>query len=445
MNSDFRLSRFKTLQAKFFFYLLPPVIASFLLFSLLHSVISFREKKEYIISNLQEHAIVQSTLLAKSLWDMNFTTTTMQMESILLIPNVSGARVVEFTTETTLEEGYLPEGAADTRYLSHQSPINYSAPTGSQHVGDLTLAADISEIYPPLIRSLTRDILLLLILILVIMTSAVVANRRIIGKPLKLFLAAIRTAEEEQRRKQVDWESEDELGDVIKAYNTLVGNVDEAQQAVKESEEKFRNVVERANDGIIIIQDEKIVYANARAANIVGFSVEEVVGSLFITMVSEDKQSKVMDRYRRRHSGEEVVSIYDTELIHKSGKKVVVEINTALLTINGKGSSLVVVRDITQRKQEEQARRELENKLQQSQKMEAIGTLAGGIAHDFNNTLGAIVGYSEMARDEAEEDSSIRQDLDKVLIASNRAKDLVGQILAFSRQAESEKIYLLLC
>ncbi len=84
----------------------------------------------------------------------------------------------------------------------------------------------------------------------------------------------------------------------------------------------------------------------------------------------------------------------------------------------------------------------LESRLQQAQKMEAIGTLAGGIAHDFNNILGAIIGYTEMARDDSPKESSVVEDLDKVLEASNRAAGLVKQILAFSRQDETEYILL---
>ncbi|MCP3892098.1 MAG: hypothetical protein GY702_24990 [Desulfobulbaceae bacterium] len=72
--------------------------------------------------------------------------------------------------------------------------------------------------------------------------------------------------------------------------------------------------------------------------------------------------------------------------------------------------------------------------------MEAIGTLAGGIAHDFNNILGAIMGYTEMARDDSQPGSTVAKDLDKVLEASNRAKALIQQILAFSRQADTECI-----
>lgn len=443
MGIDLHQHKLKTLQGKFFFFVLPPVIACFLLFSLLYSVVSFREKKEDLVRNLQEHAEIQSVLLAKTLWDINFAMTAMQMESILLIPNVSGVRVVEFTTDTVLEQGTLPEMDETNDYLLHQMPIIYEAPSKKHQVGYLTLVADITEIYTPLGQTLFRDLFLLLLLILVIVASAVWANKRIIGRPLAFFLQAIRTEDKEKSRKQIDWEVEDELGTVIRAYNKLLANVDEAQLAVQESEEKFRNVVERANDGIVILQNDVISYANAKAAEIVGYQIEEVLNTPFLSLISPNEQPKVMERYQRRHAGEDVISVYGTELLHKDGKIVFVEINTALLTINGVASSLVIVRDVSARKEEEQARRELELKLQQAQKMEAIGTLAGGIAHDFNNTLGAIIGYTEMARREVVDASKLGQHLDKVLVASLRAKDLVGQILAFSRQAESEKKYIL--
>ena len=92
-----------------------------------------------------------------------------------------------------------------------------------------------------------------------------------------------------------------------------------------------------------------------------------------------------------------------------------------------------IKRDIT-------AEMDMENKLRQAQKMEAIGTLAGGIAHDFNNILGAIIGYAEMIRDDALAVSASVQDINQVLKAGNRAKELVKQILAFGRQGETEFI-----
>ena len=88
------------------------------------------------------------------------------------------------------------------------------------------------------------------------------------------------------------------------------------------------------------------------------------------------------------------------------------------------------------------AHRKLETQLQQAQKMEAIGTLAGGIAHDFNNILGAIIGYAEMARDDCPNGSMIAHDISQVIRAGKRAKEVIKQILTFSRQTTTSKIPL---
>lgn len=102
-----------------------------------------------------------------------------------------------------------------------------------------------------------------------------------------------------------------------------------------------------------------------------------------------------------------------------------------------------IVRDISERKQIEQEKRNLQAQLLQAQKMEAIGTLAGGIAHDFNNILGAVLGFTEMARDTLPPGSFAVKSLDKVLEASQRAATLVKQILTFSRQTGIERVPLL--
>jgi len=100
-------------------------------------------------------------------------------------------------------------------------------------------------------------------------------------------------------------------------------------------------------------------------------------------------------------------------------------------------------RDITESKKTEGEKKKLQAQLIQSQKMEAIGTLAGGIAHDFNNILGAILGYAEMAREMTSHDPIVSKFLDRINEAGKRASDLVKQILAFSRQVESKRLSLI--
>lgn len=104
--------------------------------------------------------------------------------------------------------------------------------------------------------------------------------------------------------------------------------------------------------------------------------------------------------------------------------------------------------NITQRVRAENEKRRLEEHLRNSQKLEAIGTLAGGIAHDFNNILSAVIGYTDLALEQIESFPQIREDLEEVAKAGRRAKDLVAQLLSFSRQANVEpapiQVYLLI-
>ena len=95
--------------------------------------------------------------------------------------------------------------------------------------------------------------------------------------------------------------------------------------------------------------------------------------------------------------------------------------------------------DITERKRAEEEREKLQTQLNQAQKMESIGTLAGGIAHDFNNILSPMFGYLEMALEDVPEDSPLQGKLTEVFNGALRARDLVKQILAFSRQTEHER------
>lgn len=101
-----------------------------------------------------------------------------------------------------------------------------------------------------------------------------------------------------------------------------------------------------------------------------------------------------------------------------------------------------IVLDISFRVEVQEKAAAMEMRLRQAQKMEAIGTLAGGIAHDFNNILAAIIGYTDLAKLHVTPGTTIERDLEQVLIAGDRAKRLIKQILAFSRQVEVERVFI---
>lgn len=124
-------------------------------------------------------------------------------------------------------------------------------------------------------------------------------------------------------------------------------------RGLKESEEKYRNLVERANDGIVINQDGIIKYANPRIQRIIGYKAIEVIGTKLSDYMADKSALPIIDRYKIRMTGKSVPSIYETLLKHKIGGRINVELNAGTIEYEGKGADLIIIRDITQRKQVE--------------------------------------------------------------------------------------------
>jgi PAS domain S-box-containing protein len=333
----------------------------------------------------------------------------------------------------------------------------------------------------------------------------------------------------------------------------------ESEKKLALSEEKYRLVVENANEYILIVQDGVVKFLNSKARNVPGFSQKDFLNKSFLDFVYPEDKEMLLERHQKRLQGDDVPDVYSFRFIDKKGKTLWLEINAVRVEWEGKPATLNFLTDITQRKQYEEslkimfsaikssinaiaiadlssklfyvnqsflemwgydegddlfgrsvlefwedesnashviemlhqddgwlgemtAKRKdgshfdaqlcatlvkddngnplcmmaafldvtnrnkivkekimLEKQLQQTQKMEAIGTLAGGIAHDFNNILSAIIGYTELSLIDVPEDSSLQNKLEQVLNSGNRAKDLVNQILTFSQQRELER------
>ena len=130
------------------------------------------------------------------------------------------------------------------------------------------------------------------------------------------------------------------------------------EEALKDSEEKFRCVVEAANDGICIVQDAIIKYVNQELANLYGYSVEEIIGTNFAKYIHPDELEKVKTGYEKHMSGVETTQNYDSAVLNKDGRKIDVNLSTSLLTFEGSQAELALLRDITERKQAEEELKE---------------------------------------------------------------------------------------
>ncbi len=217
----------------------------------------------------------------------------------------------------------------------------------------------------------------------------------------------------------------------LKHQEELEHLVEERTRSLRESEKRYRQLVHHSPDGIAIQREDKVIFANHSMKKI----LERISNDLFEKTILVGTASELPQDINfvsdNDVTNEKNITRFEKTFTGKDNDPIHLDIVTLPITLEGKPAIQVIARDITKQKF-------LERSLMQSQKMEAIGTLAGGIAHDFNNILFSIIGYSELSFDELEENSPVRHNLHEILEASKRATDLVRQILTFSRQTDHE-------
>ena len=185
--------------------------------------------------------------------------------------------------------------------------------------------------------------------------------------------------------------------------------------------------------------DGSFLTVNSAYANIIGYSIEETL-KLTYWDVTPRKYAADEDQQLEQLAKTGQYGPYEKEYYHRDGHLVPVRLNGMIFFRDNQKLIWSSVEDITAHR--ENAR--LEEQLRQSQKMEAIGTLAGGIAHDFNNILAAILGYTELVLRNQETLAPNRKKLEHVYTAAKRAKDLVRQILMFSRKEKENREHIML-
>jgi PAS domain S-box-containing protein len=203
----------------------------------------------------------------------------------------------------------------------------------------------------------------------------------------------------------------------------------QSEKALRDSESKFRGLFDLSPQAISLTELEtgKLADVNNMFCDLTQYSKEEIIGKTTtrIGFYSDDDRAGFLKELQE--SGE--VNGLEMDFKAKDGAIITALMFARVIRISGNSFILTIFLNITEQKQ-------LQAQLQQAQKMESIGTLAGGIAHDFNNILYSMIGYTELALDDTEKGTQLHNNLQEVLIAGNRAGDLVKQILTFSRQAD---------
>ena len=215
----------------------------------------------------------------------------------------------------------------------------------------------------------------------------------------------------------------------LQKYSThLEELVAERTKELEISEQRYRELFDSANDGIVVFDENSVVVdVNRQFCGMYGFDKRSLIGANLKLLEVEEYQDERNERMKRILNGEALV--FETEHYKKNGDKLIVEVSSKAIEIRGKLYVQSFHRDITDKKR-------LLEQLFQAQKMESIGILAGGIAHDFNNFLTAILGHAELLSMNEELDSTARHGVQTIESSARKAGQIVSRLLSFARKGK---------
>ena len=200
-----------------------------------------------------------------------------------------------------------------------------------------------------------------------------------------------------------------------------------AQDRLAESEQRYRSLFDHHPDAIYSFDAEgRFASANAACEGLTGYTIDELVGKPFAPLVVPEDRGRASKYFEAAMAG--AALSYEESIVHKSGRRIDIAITKLPIIVGGKVVGIYgIAKDLT-------ARRELEARLHQAKKMEAVGRLAAGVAHDFNNLLTIIQSCANLLAQELPASTQLRADAEEILNAARRAGELTQQLLAFGRK-----------
>ncbi len=274
--------------------------------------------------------------------------------------------------------------------------------------------------------------------LLVTLITLLIAFHLLVDRPLKRIIRASSQVGQGEFVR-LPTRRRDEVGRVIEAFDRMVGSLEDMLQRLRESERQYRSLTENSLAYIAIIQDLRLVYVNPRVVEEWGYGRRELLGMEITRLAHPQDRPLVRKLLQRQMERPQKERRYEFRGLTKEGRERWVEILVSSIEFQARPAILVHGIDITSRKEAEARQERLQKRLQHSQKMEVVGSLAGGIAHDFNNLLQVIGGYVQILETGRNLEPVQRAQLRGIQESVERASDLVKHLLTFGRRADIRK------
>jgi PAS domain S-box-containing protein len=209
------------------------------------------------------------------------------------------------------------------------------------------------------------------------------------------------------------------------------------EEELRESEEKYRNILENIEDGYFEVDlTGNFTFFNPSLCRILGYPREKMPGMNNRVFMDAENAKEVFRAFNEVYVTGIPKKGFEWETIRKDGARTYIEVSLSLIARPGEKPTGFrgIARDIAERRQAEEEKRSLQERLNRAEKMESLGTLAGGVAHDLNNVLGIVVGYSEMLLDGVDKSSPLRPGLENVMNGGLKAAAIVEDLLTLARR-----------
>lgn len=411
----------------------------------------------FIHQRINQIKLTNLESITQSLWTLDKSSVQILLDGLSRINDIVFVKVTDQNNKTIAQSGTF----TTTNIISSEINLSKMYRGKNNFLGTLTIIATKENLYQHLIDTviiilISQAIKTFLVSMFVLFIFYYLVTRhlkKIANHSDKLELTT-KASPLVLNRGHFKKHSDDELEQVVNSINRMSNkiyesyvNMVQSQKELAEREAKFSAIYDSISDAVVLVdRNRQIVQFNPAFTQQFGYSFEELKGQttrqLYANPEEYGEQGKIRYNENSQSGSRIVTSIYNTEYRRKDGSTFPSEtLGGAIKLADGSLIGYIaIIRDITERVRAKKEEQLLQQRLQQSQKIESIGQLTGGIAHDFNNILASILGYSELTEMSLQKynDKELNEYNKQIHLAGDRARDLIAQMLSFSRSNPGE-------